>query len=418
MDFRGKHKIGKMGLAAIALWIALLAGSAFFGIREQEVASRQRQEMLTMYPELTDAVEDTFTYYEKERDINRLWMAAGIVGGSAILLILVLVSERGNQRKSDRQTKYYMEKLAEQLQQFQKGNYEVPVKLFHSKADSSQGSTAVQSVGQNRQHVEDGAIKWKKIEDTLRELGRYFQILREQLCEEENSTKSLITDISHQLKTPLAALRMSFELAQEDKLSIEERNEFIEKEKQEIVKLELLLTELVNLSRLEGHMIQIQVEPVEMRKTLTEAINQVFLKAHMKRIEIEADIPEHMEVALDPKWTVEAFVNVLDNAVKYSSEDSVIEVRASKLANLVLIEIEDEGFGISTDEIHRIFQRFYRGTNASRQVKEGAGVGLYLTRRILEEQGGTITAKRKAKGTIFRITLPIQNMSQTNRSLS
>lgn len=93
--------------------------------------------------------------------------------------------------------------------------------------------------------------------------------------------------------------------------------------------------------------------------------------------------------------------------MKYSEEKTSINIRTSYLPNSVLIEIEDEGMGIREEELHEIFKRFYRGQEAKKQVKEGAGVGLYLARNILEQQGGTIFAKRKPdKGTIFKIMLP------------
>ena len=107
---------------------------------------------------------------------------------------------------------------------------------------------------------------------------------------------------------------------------------------------------------------------------------------------------------MDKKWTVEAFVNVLDNGIKYSDPQGNMELRVTAWNKMVSVEIEDEGIGISSQELHKIFHRFYRGEEASRLVKEGAGVGLYLTRKILEEQEGMIVAKRKKKGTVFQIT--------------
>jgi len=99
--------------------------------------------------------------------------------------------------------------------------------------------------------------------------------------------------------------------------------------------------------------------------------------------------------------------NILENAVKYSEPTTAVNVRTSHLPSSVLIEIEDEGIGIREDELHHIFKRFYRGSNAKKLAQEGAGVGLYLARNIMEQQGGTIFAKRNpGRGTIFRITLP------------
>lgn len=180
-----------------------------------------------------------------------------------------------------------------------------------------------------------------------------------------------------------------------------------EQEEREIEKLESLLNELVNLSRLETHMIQIRPAPASLRQTITAAVSQIYMKARNKNIEIQMEMEGDKEICHDAKWTEEAFANVLDNAVKYSGEYTNITVRVTPLIRNMLIEIEDEGIGIRKEELTKIYQRFYRGDEAREMVKEGAGVGLYLSRMILERQGGTISVKRKKEnGTVFRITLP------------
>lgn len=112
---------------------------------------------------------------------------------------------------------------------------------------------------------------------------------------------------------------------------------------------------------------------------------------------------------------MEALSNILENAVKYSEKGTTIHIGVSCLVNHVLIQIEDEGIGIPEGEQHEIFKRFYRGSNVKNTIKEGAGVGLYLARSIIEKQGGTIAAKRNhgkrnhGKGTTFLITLLLNN---------
>lgn len=288
-------------------------------------------------------------------------------------------------RKIDRSggTKEEVQELYECLERFREGD-------FQKIPDSPNGSEA-----------------WMKIWETVRELGVYFEDLKLQLAREEESTKALITDISHQLKTPLASLRMSYELVAGEDLTDQERAEFQRQEEKEIEKLEMLLQELVELSRLETHMIQIRPVMGNMRDTVAEAVAQICVKARNKNIRIEAEMEETPQICHDPKWTVEAIENVLDNAVKYSPEDTVVTVRVSMLVRNVLIEVMDEGMGIKSEEMNKIYHRFYRGNEAEKKVKEGAGIGLYLTRKILEQQGGTISARhRNGPGTVFRITLP------------
>lgn len=248
---------------------------------------------------------------------------------------------------------------------------------------------------------------WMKLLESARELGVYFENLKNRLEEEEESTKALITDISHQLKTPLASLRMSYELVVSDNITEEERKEFQDQELKEIRKLEVLLSELVNLSRLEKRMIEIEPVSASLKDTITEALSQVYMKARDKEIELHVEMEGDVILCHDVKWTVEALVNVLDNAVKYSKSQTTVTLRVRSLVKNVLIEVIDEGMGIRSDELVKIYHRFYRGNEAKKSVKEGAGVGLYLSRIILERQGGTISARRgKERGTVFCITLP------------
>lgn len=378
----------------IIVWL-ILVGVLSIGIgimvkKGIRINHMQMNEMIIFHPEQQKELEESFEYYITKMKIISLHFWLFLIAVSIMLFGLCYCIHLSKDRKIKYKNKNDLRLISEQLEQFKKGNYQMVPSL-----------TSMASFN-------DKADEWMKIEESLRELGYYFTALREQLDREENSTKSLITNISHQLKTPLSSLRMSHELAQEAELTYEERQEFLLMEEQEINKLEVLLEELVNLSRLENHMIEIKPELSSIKKTLTEAINQVFMKAYNKDIKIQIVIENDINIKHDPKWTVEAISNVLDNAIKYSNVGSCVSIGVHKLPNLIMIDIEDEGMGIQTEELHRIFQRFYRGKSASSQVKEGAGIGLCLTRKILEEQGGTIVAKRKLlKGTIFRITLPI-----------
>ena len=205
-------------------------------------------------------------------------------------------------------------------------------------------------------------------------------------------------------KALMAAQRMADDLVQEAE---RKKAEILAQAEKELQKLEALLDELVNLSRLETHMITIKPAAASLKETIAEAVGQVYMKARSKEIAIGVEMEGDIVVCHDVKWTVEAFANVLENAVKYSGTHTAVTLRVTLLAKNVLIEVEDEGMGIAKEETAKIYQRFYRGTRAKELVKDGAGVGLYLTRMILERQGGTILAKRRAeRGTVFQMTLP------------
>ena len=141
--------------------------------------------------------------------------------------------------------------------------------------------------------------------------------------------------------------------------------------------------------------------------TLASAVTGVYVKAMNKGIRIEVEEFENIFVSHDSKWTAEAIMNVLDNAIKYSAAGSCIRIRVLEMHTSFMIEVEDEGIGIPAQERTKIFQRFYRGASEVVRNEEGSGVGLYLTRWILEQQGGTICVETgKTGGSNFVMTLP------------
>lgn len=253
-----------------------------------------------------------------------------------------------------------------------------------------------------------------KIKYDLESLGKTITITNARLQEEKEGTKALVTDISHQLKTPLASLKMYYSLMVEDGLEEKERQEFVERSKEQITRLEGLVAALVNISRLETGLINIKTKMNDIRETIIQAVNSVYIKAEEKEIKIDLHKIQSVELPYDNKWTKEAISNVIDNAIKYSYRNSNITIRTQKLHNYLRIEIEDEGIGVNEKEYTDIFKRFYRGKRDIVKKQEGSGVGLYLTRKILEDQGGNIKAISKSsmgvnnRGSIFVLQLLLE----------
>lgn len=252
--------------------------------------------------------------------------------------------------------------------------------------------------------------------DALLKLGHKLRLKTQMLSEERDTTKTLVTDISHQLKTPVSALKNCLAMSMEADSPIE-RDAFLERCSLQLTKLEALMENLINISRLETSLIILHQTKSALSDILLDAVNTVYVKALQKTITIEVlntsepkneDSSSDLVLSLDRKWTTEALANILDNAIKYSPAKSVINVRLSKLYSYVRIEIEDAGIGIPKNEYNKIFKRFYRGQHPTVQQYEGSGVGLYLSRRIIEEQGGSITVKPAVRqGSIFVVQLPL-----------
>ena len=150
----------------------------------------------------------------------------------------------------------------------------------------------------------------------------------------------------------------------------------------------------------------LRCEPYVSKGGMRKGLNFVFDYA-TKQLEALCTVMQ------DKRWLGEAIINVLDNAIKYSPEHSKITIRLQKRTGFVRIEIEDQGIGIPQSEYHKIFQRFYRGTAPEVREKSGTGIGLYLSRQIIEQHGGTITVAsgKVRKGSTFLIQLPENGLS-------
>lgn len=261
--------------------------------------------------------------------------------------------------------------------------------------------------------------KERRIFDTLDSFGGHLDMMSRQIAIEKEEIKSLVTDISHQLKTPVAAIKTCFELLQRDGLAQEERKEFAERCNQQLQGLENLLADLLNISRMETGMIQIKKEDEVVFDTLVEAINRVYLKAEEKEICIEMDAGEKwnsLRVMHDRKWLCEAFINILENAVKYSFPKTNITICMMKRTSFLRIEVQDQGIGIQKREFNDIFKRFYRGRSEYVKHQPGSGIGLYLTREIIIRHGGTITVSSAGPnnrgGSKFVIQLPYKSSNK------
>lgn len=140
---------------------------------------------------------------------------------------------------------------------------------------------------------------------------------------------------------------MCYEIADTSSFTKEEQQSFLMQGKNEVIKLENLTKSLIQLSRLETNMILLEPVKASLKKTLQSAVNSVYMKAFQKNITLSVNEFQDEEVMQDPRWTQEALVNILDNAVKYSSPQSAVEIRVEPMVSYFLIEIEDQGMGDS-----------------------------------------------------------------------
>ena len=241
-------------------------------------------------------------------------------------------------------------------------------------------------------------------------LSRLYQIMQEnrrKVDEERRELQSLISDISHQVKTPVSNLKMAADTLLEKPVSEAERIDFIRGIFSQTDKLDFLFQVLVKTSRLETGVIQLEKKPGRLFDTVAQAMSGIVYAAEKKEIAVSVDCPEDLTVSHDSKWTSEALFNLLDNAVKYTPAGGKIAVSVVLWEMYVEIKVTDTGKGISESNQAAIFQRFYREEEVHEQ--QGVGIGLYLAREIVTRQGGYIkVVSEPGKGSEFSIMLPLR----------
>ncbi len=244
--------------------------------------------------------------------------------------------------------------------------------------------------------------KMSAIETKLSQYLSMNQLSKADIEKEKNRVNELISDISHQTKTPIANLILYSELLSEQDLP-EESKALLNAIHEQAAKLSFLISDMVKISRLENGIIRTSPKREDVSDMLSGIILQAKPKAAAKNIAIEKGNLSGI-ARFDAKWTGEAIYNILDNAIKYTPEGGRISILVSHYPLFTRIDIKDNGIGISEEEIPKIFARFYKGEQT--KSKEGVGLGLYLAREIISSQGGYIkVSSRPKEGSVFSVFL-------------
>lgn len=223
---------------------------------------------------------------------------------------------------------------------------------------------------------------------------------------QRESIQRLLSDISHQTKTPLANLRLYSSLLMEEELTPRQREQ-AQVILQQSEKLSFLIETLVKLSRLETDVLAVTPKLQPLSPLLERAASQAKAAAEQKGIALQLHLQQQaeMKALYDLRWTAEALGNLLDNAVKYTPPGGCIQVSATQYELFCRIDVHDNGIGIAEEEQAQIFGRFYRGRQVREQ--EGLGIGLYLAREIAQKQGGYLKlSSRPGQGSTFSLYLP------------
>ncbi len=241
-------------------------------------------------------------------------------------------------------------------------------------------------------------VKWKRfLQDSA--------MAKQNLESEKANIKGLISDISHQTKTPMANIKLYSELLSEHLETGSMEAELLGQIQTQAQKLEFLIQALTKLSRLETNILEVVPVKNPVKPLLESAVEEIRKKAEKKEIQVKIEMDFEEEAVFDRKWTEEALYNLLDNAVKYSPAGSEVLISTKLYEMWCVIAVSDKGRGISEEEIPKIFGRFYREKEV--QQEEGVGIGLYLVREILQKEGGFVKVNSEVgKGSTFLCYLP------------
>ena len=223
----------------------------------------------------------------------------------------------------------------------------------------------------------------------------------------ENSNKDKINlkksleDISHQLKTPLTSILVMLDNIIEDPdMDINIRNDFVRDIKRNVVNINFLVQALLKLSKFDANTVHFIKQENDLKTIIKESIKNVSPLCDLRNINIEYNAKEKSKIICDAKWQIEAITNIIKNAVDHSKNNSTVTINLINNNVYSMIEIIDKGEGISKKDISHIFERFYKGENAT---SDSIGIGLALAKTIIEEDNGSISVESNKNGTKFTI---------------
>lgn len=210
--------------------------------------------------------------------------------------------------------------------------------------------------------------------------------------------ESALSDISHQLKTPLTSMYVINDILESDEIDSKKKKEMFQKNRKQLERIEWLVTSLLKLSRIDSGMVHMQKQRVTLSSLITQAVLPLQIPIELKEQKIIVQGNPNVVLWIDEKWTIEALVNILKNAYEHTPVSGTITISYSDNPMYTEILIKDTGEGISSRDLPHIFERFYHGNTN----KESIGIGLNMAKSIVEAQNGYIKVEsKKGKGTTF-----------------
>lgn len=327
------------------------------------------QELLARYGIFAEYGSRTFDRQEK-----RLWYFQAemnlfliLVLALGILLILLYLQKR--QRR--------IEELQRYLEQLSRGNYRLEL--------------------EENQDDELGGLR--------NEIYRITVQLKESAALEQHRRQALsnsVANISHQLKTPMTSMTILLDnLTENEDMDEVTRHHFLSEVRRQLAGMTWLIAVMLKLSRLEAGVVELERVPVQAQRLVEKCFDRLQSTAEWGEIRLEGELQPGASLTVDENWTVEALCNIVKNAIEHSPAGSSVQVLTAENEVYTEIRVTDSGTGISQEEREKLFQRFYRGSDAA---QDSIGIGLALAKEVVEQQHGHIQVEsQEGKGTVFSL---------------
>lgn len=238
------------------------------------------------------------------------------------------------------------------------------------------------------------------------EVYKVVALLRQKYSTEEKQKRymaDMLSDISHQIKTPLTAIQLMTELLEQPTLDAYKRLEYAEKIDTQVTRITWLIRNLLTLSQMEAGVLRMKRKELPLTELMAQVRGSLDIMAELKGVEILADVPDDLTVKGDPHWLAEGLTNIVKNCVEHTESGGYVKISADRNPLFTQLTIEDNGTGIAPDDLPHIFERFYKAKNSSAQ---SVGIGLALAKQIIGRHNGTIEAQsEEGKGSVFTVKL-------------
>lgn len=265
---------------------------------------------------------------------------------------------------------------------------------------------SAEQICSGKSYSEDGALygALRTCSNVMARLSNHAAALVSRLDNGEKYVRQLISDISHQMKTPVAAVRMNQEIILgEPDMPLETREDFLGRSLSQLDHLEWLIAGLLKSARMDSGAIEFDLRENRPRIAAEEAFGLHSAEAAEKGITLENKVPGEITMIMDIRWLTEALGNLVKNSLEHTPEGGRITIEGTETPLTVSLFVKDNGSGIDRRELPHIFERFYSGSSEERSVKN-VGIGLSVTKSIIERHNGSIRASSGANGTVFTVT--------------